>query len=108
MNSQRYIRLRSEDRCVMCGEQDVRTIRGKCLCENCNQRRKEYMQHYYSENKDKIKQKQRISRSEIKSQGICPRCLKRTPENGKIVCRHCIEEVRNRRNKNEIIIKTYR
>ena len=38
----RRARLRAENRCVDCGKQTERTLSGKCLCEECAERRKRY------------------------------------------------------------------
>lgn len=35
---ERYMKLRSESRCVQCGGQDERTLQGYCRCTKCTQK----------------------------------------------------------------------
>jgi hypothetical protein len=43
----RYKMLRKEKRCVMCTNQDERTLNGKCRCEKCHMKDKMYQHKRY-------------------------------------------------------------
>lgn len=71
-----YVRHKEERRCVLCGNQDERTLAGKALCETCL---------------DKNREASRETREKRRAEHCCVRCGKKDKwtKSGRYNCMDC-------------------
>lgn len=80
----RVARLKSEKRCVQCGEQDSETMNGKRLCSSCAQIHSSRVVEYQSLRH---------------MRGLCTECGKPVEQYGAWRCNEHIEKAKKRREK---------
>ena len=78
--------------CRDCGAVDYSVLHGKKLCARCQRRRKGKNDRYHKSGKSAEWQKRR--REQYKAEGLCSKCGKNPPEEGRLQCTDCL--VRNR------------
>lgn len=94
-------RFKALGRCHDCGEVDYRVSRGNKLCARC-QRRRDKKQEAYRQSGQQS-QWQRDRRERFRAAGMCTKCGKNPPEEGRQYCTDCL--VRGRMYKRRARIK---
>ncbi len=77
--------------CIACGQESA--VQGQLRCFRCREKVREANRRNYErhrkERKERTKQYHRERTVYLKSQGLCTKCGKRTPETGKVRCAIC-------------------
>lgn len=81
--------------CVDCGHQDYRTLNGKQFCARCQRRRNATNRAY--RDSGRISENQKRRRARLVEMGLCSKCGKNAPEEGRRWCTDCIVRERMRR-----------
>lgn len=82
--------------CIKCGHNSARP--GRFDCFDCADKKAEYAHIYYKANKERLgeyrKEWSKTRYKKRKANGLCVRCGKRPPDEGKVSCRSCLAKDR--------------
>lgn len=83
--------------CVVCHRQDAYTLAGRSVCATCAERHNQAGLKYNEAHRETINQAARDRTASRKLAGLCTRCGKRKPMNGRAMCDVCLARKRRQR-----------